>query len=110
MLAAAPANQCVRACEEIRELAVPITHGSYYEVRPPALDGTGEITLRDLVKFVLTIRRGAFRAFYSSPAGLVVVLVGAALCALGAWWIGRLGRAHEERRVFGGAHPWEAPA
>ena len=33
------------ACEEIRELAVPITHGSYYEVRPPALDGTGEITL-----------------------------------------------------------------
>jgi pilus assembly protein CpaF len=56
LLAAAPANQCVRACEEIRELAVPITHGSYYEVRPPALDGTGEITLRDLVKFVLAMR------------------------------------------------------
>jgi hypothetical protein len=33
---------------------VPITHGSYYEVRPPALDGTGEITMRDLVKFVFT--------------------------------------------------------
>jgi pilus assembly protein CpaF len=45
LLAAAPASHCVRACEEIRELAVPITHGSYYEVRPPALDGTGEITL-----------------------------------------------------------------
>jgi pilus assembly protein CpaF len=56
LLAAAPANHCVRACEEIRELAVPITHGSYYEVRPPALDGTGEITLRDLVKFVLAMR------------------------------------------------------
>jgi pilus assembly protein CpaF len=56
LLAAAPATQCVRACEEIRELAVPITHGSYYEVRPPALDGTGEITLRDLVKFVLAMR------------------------------------------------------
>jgi pilus assembly protein CpaF len=56
LLAAAPASQCVRACEEIRELAVPITHGSYYEVRPPALDGTGEITLRDLVKFVLAMR------------------------------------------------------
>ena len=54
LLAAAPAGHCVRACEEIRELAVPITHGSYYEVRPPALDGTGEISLRDLVKFVLT--------------------------------------------------------
>lgn len=56
LLAAAPASHCVRACEEIRELAVPITHGSYYEVRPPALDGTGEITLRDLVKFVLAMR------------------------------------------------------
>jgi pilus assembly protein CpaF len=56
LLAAAPANHCVRACEEIRELAVPITHGSYYEVRPPALDGTGEIALRDLVKFVLAMR------------------------------------------------------
>ena len=53
LLAAAPPGHCVRACEEIRELAVPITHGSYYEVRPPALDGTGEISLRDLVKFVL---------------------------------------------------------
>jgi Flp pilus assembly CpaF family ATPase len=46
----------VRSCEEIRELAVPITHGSYYEVRPPALDGTGEISMRDLVKFVLAMR------------------------------------------------------
>ena len=56
LLAAAPTSHCVRACEEIRELAVPITHGSYYEVRPPALDGTGEISLRDLVKFVLSMR------------------------------------------------------
>lgn len=30
---------------------MPITRGSYYEV-PPVLDATGEITLRDLVKFV----------------------------------------------------------
>ena len=29
---------------------------SYYEVRPPGLDGTGEIALRDLVKFVLAMR------------------------------------------------------
>lgn len=60
-----------------------------------------------LVLIALTIRGGAFRDFYASPAGLVVVLVGAALCAVGAWWIGRLGRTHEERRVFGGAHPLE---
>jgi len=56
LIAAGPAAHCVRCCEEIRELAVPVTHGSYYEVRPPALDGTGEISLRDLVKFVLAMR------------------------------------------------------
>jgi Flp pilus assembly CpaF family ATPase len=54
LLAAAPAHHCVRSCEEIRELAVPLVHGGYYEVRPAGLDGTGEIALRDLVKFVLT--------------------------------------------------------
>ncbi|HEX5586227.1 MAG TPA: ATPase, T2SS/T4P/T4SS family, partial [Acidimicrobiia bacterium] len=56
LLAAAPPSHCVRSCEEIRELAVPVTHGSYYEVRPPALDGSGEISMRDLVKFVLAMR------------------------------------------------------
>ena len=56
LLGAAPSAHCIRVCEEIRELSVPFTHGSYYEVRPPGLDGTGEITLRDLVKFVLAMR------------------------------------------------------
>jgi len=56
LLAAAPPEHCVRACEEIRELSVPFTHGAYYETRPPALDGSGEITLRQLVKFVLAMR------------------------------------------------------
>jgi pilus assembly protein CpaF len=56
LLAAAPPTHCVRCCEEIRELAVPLMHGGYYEVRPPGLDGTGEIGLRDLVKFVLAMR------------------------------------------------------
>jgi pilus assembly protein CpaF len=55
LLAAAPPTHCVRCCEEIRELAVPLMHGGYYEVRPPGLDGSGEIGLRDLVKFVLAI-------------------------------------------------------
>jgi pilus assembly protein CpaF len=35
---------------------VPLVHGSYYEARPPSLDGTGEITLRDLVKVTLAMR------------------------------------------------------
>src|SRR5205807_6983086 len=56
LIASEPASHCVRCCEEIREIAVPVTHGSYYEVRPPALDGTGDISLRDLVKFVLAMR------------------------------------------------------
>jgi pilus assembly protein CpaF len=56
LLAAAPANHCIRCAEEIRELSAPITHGSYYEARPPALDGSGEISLRDLVKFLLSMR------------------------------------------------------
>ncbi len=56
LLAAGPASHCVRCCEEIRELAAPIMHGAYYEVRPPGLDGGGEISLRDLVKFALAMR------------------------------------------------------
>jgi tight adherence protein B len=53
------------------------------------------------VLVALTLRPGPFRAFYQSPAGLLVVFVGAALSALGSWWISRLGRAHQEQRVFG---------
>lgn len=56
MMAAAPPEHCMRCCEEVRELHVPIVHGSYYEARPPALDGKGAISLRDLVKIVLAMR------------------------------------------------------
>ncbi|MDQ3974192.1 MAG: CpaF/VirB11 family protein, partial [Actinomycetota bacterium] len=56
LVAAVPSDHCVRCCEEIRELHVPLTHGSFYEARPPGLDGSAEITLRDLVKFMLAMR------------------------------------------------------
>lgn len=56
LLSAVPAAHCVRVCEEIREIAVPLVHGGYYEVRTPGLDGEGGISLRDLVKFVLAMR------------------------------------------------------
>ncbi|HIE21031.1 MAG TPA: CpaF family protein, partial [Acidimicrobiia bacterium] len=56
LMAAAPTDHCIRACEEVRELHVPLVHGSYYEARPPSLDGTGEISLRDLVKVTLAMR------------------------------------------------------
>jgi len=56
LIASVPVDHCVRACEEVRELHVPLVHGSYYEARPPSLDGTGEISLRDLVKVTLAMR------------------------------------------------------
>jgi tight adherence protein B len=54
------------------------------------------------VLVALTLRGGAFREFYASTAGLLVVLVGGALSAVGYLWITRLGRSQQERRVLGG--------
>lgn len=56
LISSVPSHHCIRVCEEIRELNVPILHGQYYEARPPALDGGGEISLRHLVKFILAMR------------------------------------------------------
>ena len=55
------------------------------------------------VLVALTLRGGAFREFYRSSAGLLVVLVGGALSAVGYVWISHLGRSQQEQRVFGGA-------
>ena len=56
LIDAIPPAHCVRCCEEVRELSVPLVHGSYYETRPASLDGSGEIDLRMLVKSVLAMR------------------------------------------------------
>ncbi|MGD2059968.1 MAG: ATPase, T2SS/T4P/T4SS family [Acidimicrobiia bacterium] len=56
LISAVPIEHCIRACEEVRELHVPLIHGSYYEARPASLDGSGEISLRDLVKVTLAMR------------------------------------------------------
>lgn len=56
LINAAPAAHCVRCVEEVRELQVPLINGSFYEARPPGLDGTGAVSLRDLVKVVLAMR------------------------------------------------------
>jgi pilus assembly protein CpaF len=56
LLNAVPAAHCLRCCEEVRELHFPLVHGSFYEARPPGLDGSGAISLRDLVKVVLAMR------------------------------------------------------
>ncbi len=56
LLNAVPPQHCIRVCEEIREVSAPLVHGAFYETRPPGMDGSGEITLRHLVKFVLAMR------------------------------------------------------
>ncbi len=56
LIGAAPPHHCIRCCEEVREIHVPLLHGSFYEARPPGLDGSGEITLRNLVKVILAMR------------------------------------------------------
>lgn len=56
LLDACPPTRCIRCCEEVRELHIPLVHGSFYEARPPGLDGKGEISLRVLVKAVLAMR------------------------------------------------------
>jgi tight adherence protein B len=65
------------------------------------INGRAVLVLPWLVLVALTVRDGAFRDFYQSTAGLLVVVIGAALSAVGYAWISRLGRPLEERRVFG---------
>jgi tight adherence protein B len=55
------------------------------------------------VLVALTLPGGAFRDFYASTAGLLVVLVGGALSAVGYAWISHLGRSQQEPRVLGNA-------
>ena len=55
-LRAVPVDRCVRICEEVREIDVPLMHGSFYEASPPTLDGKRRYTLRELVKVVLAQR------------------------------------------------------
>ncbi len=54
-----------------------------------------------LVLLLLTSRPGPFRDFYSSAAGLIVVVVGALVSLFGAWLVARLSRDTIEPRVLG---------
>ena len=62
------------------------------------------------VLLALTIRGGAFREFYQSGPGVLVVAAGGVLSAIGYAWITRLSRSLDERRVFGGASSGNALA
>lgn len=56
-----------------------------------------------LVLVAMTARSGAFREFYSSPAGLLVVGIGGVMSLVGIAVTSRLGAQQAEPRVFGGS-------
>jgi len=76
------------------------------EIRTQALEqkinARAVFVLPWLVLVALTMREGAFRDFYRSAAGVLVVAIGAALSAIGMMLVARLGREPEEPRVFAG--------
>jgi tight adherence protein B len=58
------------------------------------------------VLVAMTARSGAFRDFYSSPAGILVAVIGALMSLMGVLIASRLGRQPAEPRVFvGGRGP-----
>ena len=58
-----------------------------------------------VVLVAMTARSGAFRDFYSSPTGLVVVLIGGVMSLIGVWIASRLSAQPTEPRVFDGGEP-----
>jgi len=53
---AIPGNERIISAEEVRELRVPHPDWVAMECRPPGLEGTGQVTLRDLVRESLRMR------------------------------------------------------
>jgi pilus assembly protein CpaF len=56
LAAAVPARERVVTCEEVFELKIPLPDVVAMQTRQPSLEGTGEITLRHLVKEALRMR------------------------------------------------------
>ena len=52
------------------------------------------------VLVLLTLSGGVFRAFYSSKAGAIVIILGALASALGLYVLSRLSKVDVEPRVF----------
>ncbi len=82
----------VRLAEEI--------HTEGLEMR---INARSVVVLPWAVLVLLCIRPGPFRDFYATSAGVVVVLIGALMCALGMLIVGKLGRVESETRVFAAA-------
>ncbi|MGH8828695.1 MAG: CpaF family protein [Jiangellaceae bacterium] len=56
LVGAVPARERVITCEEVFELRIPLPDVVRMQTRQPSLEGTGEITLRHLVKEALRMR------------------------------------------------------
>jgi Flp pilus assembly protein TadB len=54
---------------------------------------------------MLCASAGPFRQFYQTAAGVVVILIAAAISLLGIWIVERLSRDPMEERVFGSPGP-----
>ncbi len=82
--------QDLRTVEEIRTAAL--------EQR---INGRIVFVVPWVVLLMLTSQAGAFRDFYASAAGLLVVVVGAVMSVGGSWLVARLSSDEIEPRVFG---------
>ena len=87
----------VATTKDLKVLDEIVTEGLEMRINARAV-----LVLPWFVLVALTIRGGAFRDFYGSSAGFLVVVIGAALSALGYVWISHLGRSQQEPRVLGG--------
>jgi tight adherence protein B len=94
--------------EILRDLAAATTRDvwAYEEMETLALEqklnARAVFVIPWAVLAFITLRPGPFREFYASPAGWIVVAVGALASLLGIAIAARLGAQSEEPRVFGG--------
>jgi tight adherence protein B len=96
--------------QDVRTLEGIVTDGLEQRINARAV-----FVLPWLLLLMLTVQDGTFRGFYRSPAGLLVVVLGAILSLVGLAVVNRLAREPVEQRVLGGAAPasvrdGEAPA
>ncbi len=95
----------------LRDLAMATTKDvwSYEEIESLALEQKLNARVVFFIPWAvlafITIRPGPFRDFYASPAGWLVVGIGALASLFGMVLASRLGRQADEPRVFGGSGP-----
>jgi tight adherence protein B len=68
----------------------------------PKINSRAVFALPWFVLVMLCASAGPFREFYRTAAGVVVILIAAAISLLGIWIVERLARDPMEERVFGG--------